>query len=306
MKKHIKIGMVFMSALLFITACSKANAGVNNSENDNETYSKIKTIDTPDDFKGNAADINDDRSGVRLKSGDIYAVITVKDYGEIICKLYPEAAPEGVQNFIDLADSGYYTDTVFNRVFKDYIIQGGAPANEDETTPKEEKNISAEYNKKMRHYYGALCYADAAGTNSTQFYIVAKKTFEDVSENSIIGELAELDNQISEVVSIMEQADNDDEKAYLQQYLDYYTTKQAILSFNQLALNERTEEIEKKYSAVGGIPSGDGGYTVFGQTVKGFDVLDAISEAEVEESIYGEFCQPVQEIVISSVEIKTA
>lgn len=306
MKKHIKIGMIFMSALLFITACSKTNADANNSENNDETHSKIKTVNSSDDFKGNAADINDDRSGARLKSGDTYAVITVKDYGEIICKLYPEAAPEGVQNFIDLADSGYYTDTVFNRVFKDFFIQGGAPAHEEETTSKEEKNLCAEYNPKMRHYYGALCYADAAGINSTQFYIVAKKTFEDVSEDNIIAELAELDNQISEVVSIMEHAGSDEEIEYLQQYLDYYDTKQAILSFNQLALNERTEEIEKKYSAVGGIPSGDGGYTVFGQTVMGFEVLDAISEAEVEESLYGEFCQPVQEIVISSVEIKTA
>ena len=306
MKRHIKIGTVFLSILIFITACSKSDTAVNNGENGNEAYSRIKTIDPPDDFKGNIADINDDRSGVELKSGDTYAVITVKDYGEIICKLYPEAAPEGVQNFIDLADSGYYSGTVFNRVFKDFIVQGGAPADESDSSAEPEKSISAEYNPKMRHYYGALCYADAAGANGSQFYIVAKKTFEDVSEDDIISKLAWSDNEISEVREYLEQADSDEEKEYLQQYLDYYGTMQEILAFNQLALEERTEEMEKKYRAVGGIPSSDGGYTVFGQTVKGFEVLDAISETEVEENIYGVFCRPVQEIVISSVEIKTA
>ena len=62
-----------------------------------------------------------------------------------------------------------------------------------------------------------------------------------------------------------------------------------------------------KYEKVGGTPFLDGGYTVFGQTVKGFEVIDAISQVDVELQASGnEESHPVQKIIISSIEIKTA
>ncbi len=71
-------------------------------------------------------------------------------------------------------------------------------------------------------------------------------------------------------------------------------------------MKERTDEMTEKYKEVGGAPFLDGGYTVFGQTIDGFDVIDAISEVEVELQKSGnEESHPVQKIVISSVEINT-
>lgn len=300
MKKTIKATAFLLSALFLVTACSE-----NNNENDSIADGGIKTINTPDDFQGNAADINDDLSEVELKSGDTYAVITIKGFGEITCKLYPDAAPEGVQNFIDLANSGYYTDKVIHRVMKDFMLQGGS-ANGDGLSAEGENSFGVEYNKKMRHYYGALCYANAGGINGTQFYIVNNKSFNDVTADTFTTQLSQIDNLITEVNEYINQATGDEEAAYYKQYLDYYTSMQNTLNANQRALEERTDEINEKYSAVGGVPYLDGGYTVFGQTVKGFDVIDAISEVEVEASSNGEMSHPVQEIVISSVEIKTA
>lgn len=301
MKKITKLGCASLASILLLTGCS----GSDNSENDSGEYGNIKTIKTSDSFEGNAADINSDGSDVQLKSGDTYAVITIKDYGEITCKLYPEAAPEGVQNFIDLANSGYYTGKDIHRVVKGFMMQGGS-ANGDGMSTDDDPSFNVEYNSKMRHYYGALCYANGGGINGSQFYIVNNKSFSDVSRSSFESQLTQLDAVISEINGYMESA-ADDEKIYYQSYLDYYTPMRNSTASSIRALEERTDEMTAKYKDVGGTPFLDGGYTVFGQTVSGFDVIDKISEVEVElQSSGGEESHPVQKIIIESVEIKTA
>lgn len=45
--------------------------------------------------------------------------------GDITIELYPSKAPVSVQNFIDYAESGFYNDTIFHRVIKRFMIQGG-------------------------------------------------------------------------------------------------------------------------------------------------------------------------------------
>ena len=62
---------------------------------------------------------------VKIEKGATYAVMTIKDYGDITIKLYPDAAPKGTQNFIDLANSGYYNGKTFHRVVADFMAQGG-------------------------------------------------------------------------------------------------------------------------------------------------------------------------------------
>ncbi|MBD5117213.1 MAG: peptidylprolyl isomerase [Ruminococcaceae bacterium] len=301
MKRITKAGCAALASILLLTGCS----GSDNNENDSGDYGGIKTISTPDSFEGNAADINGDGSDVQLKSGDTYAVITIESYGEITCKLYPEAAPEGVQNFIDLANSGYYTGKDIHRVVKDFMMQGGS-ANGDGMSVDSDPSFNVEYNSKMRHFYGALCYANAGGINGSQFYIVNNKGFSDVDEASFESQLTQLNTLIDELNGYLEAAQGD-EKAYYQSYYDYYVSMKNTTASNLRALKERTDEINAKYREVGGTPFLDGGYTVFGQAVSGFDVIDKISEVEVElQSSGSEKSHPVQKIVISSVEIKTA
>lgn len=139
-----------------------------------------------------SAKITGNTGEVKLEKGDKYAVMTIKDYGDITIKLYPDAAPKGTQNFIDLANSGFYNGKTFHRNLKQFI------ENMDDAT-------------------------------------------------------------------------------------------------------------KAKYKEVGGTPSLDGNYTVFGQTVDGFDVLDKISAVEVEtnDAMGGkEVSKPKTEIIIEKVEIK--
>lgn len=298
MKKFNGIAAVALASAVLLTGCAEKGS-------DSSEYGGIKTIDTPDSFLGNAADINDDGSGAELKSGDTYAVITIESYGEITCKLYPEAAPEGVQNFIDLANDGYYNGKDIHRVVKDFMMQGGS-ANGDGMSVDSDPSFNVEYNPKMRHFYGALCYANAGGINGSQFYIVNNKGFSDVDQANYESQIEQLDALITELSGTLEAAGGS-EKEYYQTYYDYYVSMKNTAASNLRALKDRTDEITAKYKAVGGVPFLDGGYTVFGQTVSGFDVIDKISDVEVELQASGsEKSHPVQKIIISSVEIKTA
>ncbi len=55
------------------------------------------------------------------------AKIEVKGYGNIYIELYPEIAPNTVNNFIALANSGFYDGICFHRVIKDFMVQTGDP-----------------------------------------------------------------------------------------------------------------------------------------------------------------------------------
>ena len=53
--------------------------------------------------------------------------ITMEDESEIKLELYPEIAPNTVNNFIDLIEQGYYDQLMFHRVIEGFMIQGGCP-----------------------------------------------------------------------------------------------------------------------------------------------------------------------------------
>lgn len=58
---------------------------------------------------------------------DPVATIVVRDYGTITLELYPKLAPNTVNNFITLANEGFYDGLIFHRVIGGFMIQGGDP-----------------------------------------------------------------------------------------------------------------------------------------------------------------------------------
>lgn len=54
-------------------------------------------------------------------------VVLVTNYGNIELKLFPKKAPLAVENFTKLTQKGYYNGTIFHRVIKGFMIQGGDP-----------------------------------------------------------------------------------------------------------------------------------------------------------------------------------
>lgn len=106
-----------------------------------------------------------------------YADIVVKDYGTIIVRLEPDAAPVTVQNFINLAQSGFYDGLTFHRIVAGFMIQGGDPQGNgyggSETKIVGEFSSNG-YDNPISHVRGVISMARAKDPNSasSQFFIV--------------------------------------------------------------------------------------------------------------------------------------
>lgn len=316
MKKTSK-ALLCLSLILVFTAagCSENGGQVGNNTADSTSaeasvqtqapgssepdYGTIKTVDAPDSFTGNTGE-------VKIESGDTYAVIKIRGYeGDIKVKLFPEAAPEGVRNFIDTANSGYYSGKEIHRVMADFMLQGGSE-NGDGRSTEDDPEFYVEYNSKMRHFYGALCYANGGGINGRQFYIVNNKTYTPITKDNFESNIEFADMYITQLNELLKDASGEEKQIY-EANLDYFQSVKAGAYSGLRALDEVTEEITAKYKEVGGTPYLDGGYTVFGQTVEGFEVIDEVSKTEVEKQPAGdEVSHPVQKIVIESVTVHTA
>ena len=254
---------------------------------------------------GNSGNIGD----ITFADGDKIAVIEIKDYGTMKAKLFPDIAPVGVENFIKLAESGYYNGLKIHRVVKDNVIQGGslygdgtggyaAYTGEDSTASGSSSaatTFPVEVNENARNFYGALGYvADQYGQNSVQFYIINNKEPQNILGTDASKVQSQADALASEAAEATWEASSDKVNSYQQSY--YSNNAKMLTSKNNAGL---------KYAQVGGIYAYDGAYTVFGQVYEGLDVLDKISEVNVTTNAQGEKSMPITDIVISSVTIET-
>lgn len=94
--------------------------------------------------------------------------------GDITVQLFPEEAPKTVQNFVELAQKGYYDGVIFHRVIPDFMIQGGDPTGTGmggESIYGEQ--FEDEFSRNVFNLRGALSMANAGpNTNGSQFFIV--------------------------------------------------------------------------------------------------------------------------------------
>src|SRR6266852_6244798 len=109
------------------------------------------------------------------------AIIKTK-FGDIHIKLYPDVAPNHVENFIKLAKKGFYDGTTFHRVIPGFMIQGGDPNTRDTAASRSRHGtggpgytIKAEFND-TQHKRGVVSMARAQDPDSagSQFFIVVK------------------------------------------------------------------------------------------------------------------------------------
>lgn len=109
------------------------------------------------------------------EEGEEVLVLTIKDYGDVKIKLFPEEAEKGVENIKGLANKSYYDGLIFHRVIKDFMIQGGDP---NGTGTGGESFWGGKFDggtsEKLIHVAGAVAYANSGSTstNGSQFYIV--------------------------------------------------------------------------------------------------------------------------------------
>ena len=117
----------------------------------------------------------DDEETFVPREGKCYAVITVKNFGEIAIELLPEYAKITVEHFIGVVDAGFYPGTTFHRILSNFMIQGGAPQSSSPSVDKVVGEFASNgytYNT-LSHDRGVISLARTNVKNSatSQFFI---------------------------------------------------------------------------------------------------------------------------------------
>jgi len=193
--------------------------------------------------------------GMAAQAQNETKVLIKTTLGDITVMLYDDT-PLHRDNFIKLVNEGWYTNSPFHRVIKNFMIQGGQNA-DGSVDPG--YRIPAEIKSNHFHKKGALAAARQADyvnpqkmSSGSQFYIVQGVVFDE--------------NQM----------------------------KNLEMRFNRV-FNAKERQA---YQTVGGYPPLDGEYTVFGEVVKGLDVVDKIAAVKT-----GAMDVPVEPVTIISMEI---
>lgn len=187
--------------------------------------------------------------------GDTIAVFDTS-LGEVKARLYPDKAPMAVENFIGLANAGYYNGTIIYRAEAGFAVSGGDATGSGTAGSSiwNGNGFPAEPCDALRHYAGALCAPtdEATGSCFSAFYVVA-------------------------------------------------ALPDSVSKDQQSAMTDAgwRDAVYDTYRQAGGLPYLDYTDTVFGQICEGMEVIDAIAQAEVDESM-----RPVEDIVINSVTIQ--
>ena len=118
--------------------------------------------------------------GCQKETKNYIAKIEVENYGTITLKLEGKKAPITVQNFVDLAKSGFYDGLTFHRIIKGFMIQGGDPngngtGGSDKTIKGEFKDNGVKNN--IKHKRGVISMARSSDYDSasSQFFIMQEE-----------------------------------------------------------------------------------------------------------------------------------
>ena len=158
-KKSLKLKVILVVALgvlaMSIAGCSneKAKENVKEDNKPKQTEEKIDEKDLP------------------------VVTIKVKDFGTMKGVLYPNKAPNTVNNFIELANSGFYNNLTFHRVIKDFMIQGGDPDGTGMGGPGysiKGEFTSNGFDNDLKHTEGVLSMARSQSKDSggSQFFVM--------------------------------------------------------------------------------------------------------------------------------------
>lgn len=169
------------------------------------------------------------------------------DFGTMVAVLY-DSTPLHRDNFIGKVKEGFFDSLLFHRVIQGFMIQGGDPQSKNADSGTVLGNgeapggmIPAEFRQNLYHKKGALAMARTdnpeKASSNCQFYIVEGKTVADEFLNQIECQVRQNGN------------------------MGFY--------YN--------DAMRKDYKTIGGAPFLDQNYTVFGEVIKGLDVIDKIA-----------------------------
>ena len=210
--------------------------------------------------------------------------------GDITVRLYDET-PIHRDNFVKLVKEGYYDGTLFHRVIKDFMIQGGDPDSKGAPAGKmlgvggPDYTLEAEIKDNLYHKRGALAAARQGDevnperrSSGSQFYIVWGQVYKENQLNQL-GKQIRM-QKVQDVFNALAKARREEimqmrrerNRAGLQELQDQLIAE----AENKVGKQGLTDEQMQLYSTVGGTPHLDGQYTVFGEVEEGLNVVEQI------------------------------
>ncbi|WP_192346490.1 peptidylprolyl isomerase [Algoriphagus sp. Y33] len=216
-------------------------------------------------------------------------VITIEtSHGNIVAVLFDDT-PEHKSNFIKLAEAGRFDSTEFQRVIKNFMVQGGDVFTKENLPAQEWPTLPAEIRPNHYHKKGMIAAARQGDginperrSNGSQFYIVIGKVY---NELELTTDMVPLQKAFMKYMELGSQAELKKEyvRLYNEQKYDSLTTmllskrEELEKSLNIKLTKDFTPEQIEAYTTVGGTPHLDKEYTVFGEVIQGLEVADAIS-----------------------------
>jgi cyclophilin family peptidyl-prolyl cis-trans isomerase len=206
------------------------------------------------------------------KKETVALVEITTNYGAMLVEL-SDKTPMHRANFLKLVKEGYYDSLLFHRVINSFMIQGGDPESKNASLNSGLGNggpgytIPAEFDTTLFHQKGALATARMGDnvnpkmeSSGSQFYLAQGRVY-----------------TLNQLKNIEKSKQKQGPRANMADIPDFKFTKEQI----------------EKYTTVGGIPNLDAGYTVFGQVIKGIEVIDKIAAVKVNRNIGN---RPVEDV----------
>jgi len=246
-------------------------------------------------------------------------------HGDVVIALYNET-PKHKENFIKLVNESFYDNTLFHRVIKDFMIQGGDPNSKGaaagialgEGGPG--YTIEAEIQNNLYHKKGALCAARQGDnvnpekrSSGSQFYVVTGKPYQKEEleqmevqqnrqkENGLMQAFIQAPENAAYMARLQEaQAIGKDaaKRAEAEAAINVLAEEIKPLALADFVPFKFTEEQLKDYTTNGGTPFLDNAYTVFGEVIKGMEVINQIGTTATAPGD-----RPLEDIVVLSMEI---
>ena len=235
---------------------------------------------------------------------------------DITVRLYDET-PRHRDNFVKLAKEGFYDGTLFHRVIKDFMIQGGDPDSKGAPFGKRlgsggpDYTIPAEFvYPQLFHKRGALSAARLGDevnpgreSSGSQFYIVWGKTYKPQELKQMERQMGmqqeqQVFNQLvaahrTEILDLRKSRNREGLQALQDRLVD-----ETKAQCKKLGKPQFTAEQTQAYTTIGGTPFLDNQYTVFGEVEQGLDIVERIQNTETLADD-----RPKQDVVMTSVTV---
>ena len=241
---------------------------------------------------------------------DIYISVRTSE-GDIKLRLYNET-PLHRDNFVRLVKSHFYDGVPFHRVINGFMIQAGDGSLKPDLSARTRdsllsQTIRPEFNPQLYHKRGALAAAREGNdvnpemlSSATQFYIVQGKKLTseqlDIAQQTINDRIRD-----ANLVRLLHEISDSSRHGLnlTPAQIEEHATLQLYDYLDKNGSRKITDEQRLVYMNSGGVPRLDGTYTVFGEVVKGMEVVDRIASVNTDATD-----KPLKDVLILKMKIE--